>query len=175
MAHSPEVAEISRRMWDMSDLLISTSGVPQPLASSVPGRHNDHKQIIAALRERDQARARRRDGSAHRRDLRAQSRRGPVRVRQGQDGRQLTRSPAHDPVRQLRSDQRKPRSGVGRDGRSDIGDITPAVKGLESMTPIMPPDARRLPEPARGTRTASQLTPGTAVLRAKYCGWSITQ
>ena len=57
MAHSPVVAEISRRMWDMSDLLISTSGVPQPLASSVPGRHDDHEQIIAALRERDQARA----------------------------------------------------------------------------------------------------------------------
>ena len=44
-------------MWDMSDLLISTSAVPQPLSSSVPGRHDDHEQIIAALRERDQARA----------------------------------------------------------------------------------------------------------------------
>lgn len=58
MAHSPVVAEISRRMWDMSDLLINTSGVPQPLASAVPARHDDHELIIAALRGRDQAAAR---------------------------------------------------------------------------------------------------------------------
>jgi len=57
MALSPVVAEISRRMWDRSDLLINTSGVPQPLASSVPGRHDDHEKIIKALQERDQTRA----------------------------------------------------------------------------------------------------------------------
>jgi hypothetical protein len=33
---------------------------------------------------------------------------------------------------------KKPQSSVGRDGRSDVGDITPAVKELESMTLIMP-------------------------------------
>ncbi len=53
MAHSAVVAGISRRMWDMSDLLINTSGVPQPLASAVPARHDDHELIIAALRDRD--------------------------------------------------------------------------------------------------------------------------
>lgn len=53
MAHSPVVAEISRRMWDMSDLLINTSGIPQPLASAVSGRHDDHELIIDALREHD--------------------------------------------------------------------------------------------------------------------------
>jgi DNA-binding GntR family transcriptional regulator len=58
MAHSAVVAGISRR-WDMSDLLINTSGVPQPLASAVPARHDDHELIIRALRERDQAAARR--------------------------------------------------------------------------------------------------------------------
>ena len=58
MAHSAVVAGISRRMWDMSDLLINTSGVPQPLASAVPARHDDHELIIAALRGRDQAAAR---------------------------------------------------------------------------------------------------------------------
>jgi DNA-binding GntR family transcriptional regulator len=58
MAHSPVVAGISRRMWDMSDLLISTSGIPQPLAFAVPGRHDDHERIIAAIRERDHVRAR---------------------------------------------------------------------------------------------------------------------
>lgn len=58
MAHSPVVAELSHRMWDMSDLLINTSGVPQPLASAVSGRHDDHEQIIRGLRARDQAAAR---------------------------------------------------------------------------------------------------------------------
>jgi DNA-binding GntR family transcriptional regulator len=58
MAHSPVVSEISRRMWDMSDLLINTCGVPQPLASAVSGRHEDHEHIIDALRERDHKRAR---------------------------------------------------------------------------------------------------------------------
>jgi DNA-binding GntR family transcriptional regulator len=33
------------------------AAVEPPLASSVPGRHDDHEQIIKALRERDQARA----------------------------------------------------------------------------------------------------------------------
>lgn len=58
MAHSPVVAELSHRMWDMSDLLINTSGVPQPLASAVSDRHDDHQDIISALRDRDQAAAR---------------------------------------------------------------------------------------------------------------------
>ena len=58
MAHSPVVAELSHRMWDMSDLLINTSGVPQPLASAVSDRHDDHEDIISALRDRDQAAAR---------------------------------------------------------------------------------------------------------------------
>jgi DNA-binding GntR family transcriptional regulator len=58
MAHSPVVADISRRMWDMSDLLINTSGIPQPLASAVPDRHADHERIITALRDRDAATAR---------------------------------------------------------------------------------------------------------------------
>lgn len=57
MAHSAVVAEISRRMRDMSDLLINTTGVPRPLASAVPARHDDHELIIRALRDRDQAAA----------------------------------------------------------------------------------------------------------------------
>lgn len=58
MAHSPVVAEISRRMWDMSDLLINTSGIPQPLASAIAGRHDDHERIINALRQHDAVNAR---------------------------------------------------------------------------------------------------------------------
>ena len=59
MARSAVVTGISRRMWDMSDLLINTSGVPQPLASAVSQRYDDHELIIRALRDRDQAAARR--------------------------------------------------------------------------------------------------------------------
>jgi len=52
------VTEISRRMWDMSDLLINTTGVPRPLASAVTARYDDHELIIQALRHRDQDAAR---------------------------------------------------------------------------------------------------------------------
>jgi DNA-binding GntR family transcriptional regulator len=58
MAHSPVVADLSRRMWDMSDLLIATSGVPRPLASALSSRHRDHELIIDALHRRDPAAAR---------------------------------------------------------------------------------------------------------------------
>jgi DNA-binding GntR family transcriptional regulator len=58
MAHSAVVAEISRRMWDMSDLLINTSGIRQPLASAIHERHDDHERIISALRRHDAAQAR---------------------------------------------------------------------------------------------------------------------
>jgi DNA-binding GntR family transcriptional regulator len=58
MAHSAVVTEISRRMWDMSDLLINTTGVPRPLASAVTARYDDHELIIQALRHRDQDAAR---------------------------------------------------------------------------------------------------------------------
>lgn len=53
MAHSPVVAEISGRMWDMSDLLISIAGTPNALAGELSGRHGDHELIIDALRRGD--------------------------------------------------------------------------------------------------------------------------
>lgn len=53
MAHSAVIADISRRMWDMADLLINTAGVSQPLAGAIRGRHEDHDQIIVAIRTRD--------------------------------------------------------------------------------------------------------------------------
>jgi DNA-binding FadR family transcriptional regulator len=40
-------------MWDMSDLIINTSGAPQPLAFAVPARYEDHERIIAALQRAD--------------------------------------------------------------------------------------------------------------------------
>jgi DNA-binding GntR family transcriptional regulator len=57
MAHSDVVADISQRMWDLSDLLINTSGAPRPLADVTGERHDDHDRIIAALRARDAATA----------------------------------------------------------------------------------------------------------------------
>ena len=58
MAHSRIMAETSRRMWDLSDFLINTTGVPQPLSSALDERHADHEGIRAALHARDQAAAR---------------------------------------------------------------------------------------------------------------------
>ena len=54
MAHSPVVAGISRRMWDMSDLIINTSGAPQPLASAVPARHEDHERKGTAGQDQEE-------------------------------------------------------------------------------------------------------------------------
>jgi DNA-binding GntR family transcriptional regulator len=58
MAHSRVIAEMSQRMWDLSDMLINTAGAPQPMASAVPQRAHDHDDICQALTERDQAAAR---------------------------------------------------------------------------------------------------------------------
>lgn len=58
MVHSRVMTQISRRMWDMSDLLINTTGEPQPLANAVSVRQDDHERIIAALREHNSAEAR---------------------------------------------------------------------------------------------------------------------
>ncbi len=58
MAHSRIMAETSRRMWDLSDFLINTTGVPQPLSSALDDRHADHESIRAALHAGDQAAAR---------------------------------------------------------------------------------------------------------------------
>jgi DNA-binding FadR family transcriptional regulator len=58
MAHSRVMAETSRRMWDLSDFLINTTGVPQPLSTALDDRHADHEAIRAALHAGDQAAAR---------------------------------------------------------------------------------------------------------------------
>jgi DNA-binding GntR family transcriptional regulator len=53
MAHSQVIEGLSRRTWDLSDLLINTSGAGSPLASVTADRHDDHERIIAALRAGD--------------------------------------------------------------------------------------------------------------------------
>jgi DNA-binding GntR family transcriptional regulator len=47
------IADVSRRMFDLADLLINTAGRPFPLADAVPARADDHDAICAALRQRD--------------------------------------------------------------------------------------------------------------------------
>jgi DNA-binding GntR family transcriptional regulator len=57
MAHSRIMAETTRRMWDLSDFLINTTG-PRPLAEALDGRHEEHERIRKALERRDAAAAR---------------------------------------------------------------------------------------------------------------------
>jgi DNA-binding GntR family transcriptional regulator len=58
MAQSRVMTETSRRMWNLSDFLINTAGVPQPLSSALDDRHADHERIRAALHVGDHAAAR---------------------------------------------------------------------------------------------------------------------
>ncbi len=58
MASSRVIADMSRRMWDLSDLLINTAGAPQPLATAVHERAHDHDEICDALAARDASLAR---------------------------------------------------------------------------------------------------------------------
>lgn len=59
MSGSRIMAETSRRMWDLSDFLINTTGVQQPLSSAITARHDDHEKIRLALEQGDAAKARR--------------------------------------------------------------------------------------------------------------------
>jgi DNA-binding GntR family transcriptional regulator len=58
MARSNIVEEMSLRMWDLSDFLINTAGVPHPLSSALDARHADHEAIYQALVVADTAAAR---------------------------------------------------------------------------------------------------------------------
>ncbi|MDX1874120.1 GntR family transcriptional regulator [Mycolicibacterium sp. 120266] len=64
MAHSQIAADTSRRLWDLSDFLINTTGVPQPLSSALDERHADHERIRAAIHAGD-AEGARREMEAH--------------------------------------------------------------------------------------------------------------
>ncbi|WP_188547438.1 GntR family transcriptional regulator [Rhodococcoides trifolii] len=50
MAHSRIMAETSQRMWDLSDFLINTAGVDNPLSSALDDRQHDHRSISEAIR-----------------------------------------------------------------------------------------------------------------------------
>jgi DNA-binding GntR family transcriptional regulator len=57
MSGSRTMSAISRRMWDMSDFLINTTGVPHPMATATAGRHAEHEVIRAALENGDSSTA----------------------------------------------------------------------------------------------------------------------
>lgn len=52
MAHSRIMAELSERMWDMSDFFINTIGGAQHLADALADRNHDHDIIRNAIRSR---------------------------------------------------------------------------------------------------------------------------
>jgi DNA-binding GntR family transcriptional regulator len=52
MSHSPLMADISERMWDLSDFFINTVDGPSPLSESLHERNHDHDVIRTAIRSR---------------------------------------------------------------------------------------------------------------------------
>jgi DNA-binding FadR family transcriptional regulator len=58
MSHSRIMEETSQRMWDLSDFLINTAEISNPLSSALPQRQCDHEAIAAAIRDRDEDGAR---------------------------------------------------------------------------------------------------------------------
>lgn len=50
MSHSRMAANLSERMWDLSDFFIGTIGGPQPLSAALPDRNDDHDVIRMAIR-----------------------------------------------------------------------------------------------------------------------------
>ncbi|MFC9557356.1 GntR family transcriptional regulator [Rhodococcus sp. NPDC056960] len=53
IAGSRMITDTSRRMWDLSDFLINTARMAQPMATSIDGRQDDHDRIRNALASRD--------------------------------------------------------------------------------------------------------------------------
>jgi DNA-binding GntR family transcriptional regulator len=49
MSASRIMTSTSKRMWDLSDFLINTTGAPTPLASATAERHSDHELIRSAI------------------------------------------------------------------------------------------------------------------------------
>jgi DNA-binding GntR family transcriptional regulator len=58
MASSRIMGNFSRKMWDLSDFLINTTGTPQPFGAALAERNEDHRQILQALEAGDAEAAR---------------------------------------------------------------------------------------------------------------------
>ena len=52
MAHSRVMAELSERMWDMSDFFINTIGGAEHLSDALTDRNHDHDVIRSSIRSR---------------------------------------------------------------------------------------------------------------------------
>jgi DNA-binding GntR family transcriptional regulator len=52
MAHSRVMAELSERMWDMSDFFINTIGGAEHLSEALTDRNHDHDVIRSSIRSR---------------------------------------------------------------------------------------------------------------------------
>mgnify|MGYP000063538050 CR=1 FL=1 len=59
LAGSAIMSNISRRMWDLGDFLVNTSGNTLAFGSATSERHHDHEQVIDAIRAGDAEQARR--------------------------------------------------------------------------------------------------------------------
>lgn len=59
MAGSEIMMDMAQRMFDLSDFLINTSGIPAPLTTAIDERHSDHEEILESLLNRDAEGARR--------------------------------------------------------------------------------------------------------------------
>ncbi|WP_221625348.1 GntR family transcriptional regulator [Homoserinimonas aerilata] len=55
---SPIMADSSRRLWDLSDFLINTTGTPLPLSYVTSERHREHGEIVKAIADGDAGKAR---------------------------------------------------------------------------------------------------------------------
>jgi DNA-binding GntR family transcriptional regulator len=53
MSHSRVMADLSRRMWDLSDFLVTTIGGVQQLSDSIHIRNDDHDVIRTAIRSQN--------------------------------------------------------------------------------------------------------------------------
>jgi DNA-binding GntR family transcriptional regulator len=53
MSHSRVMADLSKRMWDLSDFLVTTVGGVQQLSDSIQDRNHDHAVIATAIRSQN--------------------------------------------------------------------------------------------------------------------------
>ena len=59
MADSRVMSQMSKRMWDLSDFLIKSTGSRESLSSALDYRHRDHELMLAAIEIQDGVTARR--------------------------------------------------------------------------------------------------------------------
>ena len=53
MSHSRVMADLSKRMWDLSDFLVTTVGGVHQLSDSIQDRNHDHAVIATAIRSQN--------------------------------------------------------------------------------------------------------------------------